>query len=255
MESVRKLKILAGVYMGLLLLLLLCVSLMPLIVRHGIAVQRFVIEEETLETFLILALFGISYPLLRGLIGTLRSYRQAAEQALAENASLLSRLAETFQYVGTVNVEIQEMQSVLGGIDCYPQSRKEFQRCLERLAVKAMAIIGAPWVVIRIIDRQRGRTLKECAAQRRKGVLPLATLGNRDILENRPIENRAKVILQPKNIDLLAVCIFSAHPAGDVERLLLSAILNQCLMLFLLNRCGCFQPPAPPKTVEKEGVP
>jgi len=249
MEDVRKLKVLAGIYLGLLLLLLLCVSLTPLIVRHGIGVRTFVIEEETLETLLILGILGVSYLLLRALLSTLRSYRRAAEKAFQENASLLSRLAEAFRYVGTVNVEIQEMHSVLGGIDCYPRSRKEFRRCLARLAARAMTITGAPWSVIRIIDR-RGRTVRECGAERKRGVRPPATIGNRDILAGGCIEGLASVRLQPQNLDLIAVCLFPTPSPGEAARLLLTMILNQCRMLFLLFQCGCFQPTAPPDAIE-----
>jgi hypothetical protein len=242
MESIRKLKLLAGVYVSLLLFLLVCVILMPLIIRHGIAPsQSFVIEEETLEALLILCLFGISYLLLRGLLRTQRSYRRAAEQASQENASLLSRLAEAFQYIGTVNVEIHEIQSVLGGIDCYPRNKREFRHCLKRLAGKAMAITGAPWVVIRIIDPRRGRTVKECAAERREGALPAVTMGNRDILDGRRIEGFACIMLRPKKIGLRTVCVFPTQSISEAEHLLLTAILSQFEMLFLLHRSGCLQ--------------
>jgi len=252
MESLRKFKLLSGVTVCLLLILLLCVVLTPLIIRHGVAAgPTFVIEEETLETLLILGLFLISFLLMRGLLSTLRSYRRAAEQASQENASLLSRLAEAFQYIGTVNVEIHEIQSVLGGIDCYPRSRREFRRCLERLAYKAMAITGAPWVVIRIIDPRRGRTVKECTSERRKGALPAVTMGNRDILEGRPVEGFASVVFQPVNLDLLTACVFPTQSLTETERLLLTAILSQYVILFLLHRSGCLQPTTVHKTIER----
>ena len=253
MDSIRKLKLLARVYMSLLLLLLACVILTPLIIRHGIAAaQTYVIEEETLESLLILSLFGISTLLLRGLFGTLRSYRQAAEQVSQENASLLLRLAEAFQYIGTVNVEIHEMQAVLGGIECYPRNKREFQRCLKHLAGKAMSITGAAWVVIRIIDPRHARTLKECAAERRGGGLPAVTMGNRDILEGRPIEGFASVRLPSKNLNLLTVCIFPTQPPTGAEHLLLTAILSQFEMLFLLHRSGGLQLPPLIMPSEKE---
>lgn len=243
MKSIRKLKLLAGVYVSILLLLLVCVSLMPLIIRHGFAATRtFIIEEETLETLLIVMLFAISYLLLRGLLSTLRSYRHAADQAARENTTLVARLADAFKYIGTVNVEIQEIQSVLCGTGCYPQSRREFRRCLDGLATKAMAITGSPWIVIRVIDHRLCRTVKECRAERRKGTLPAVTMGNRDLLEGRRIEGFAAIALPPDNLDLLTVCILPNRSFADAERLLLMAILNQFKILLLLHRSGCLHP-------------
>jgi hypothetical protein len=216
---------------------------MPLIIRNGISTAKsLIIEEDVLETLLILFLFGLSFLLLRGLLDTLQAYRHAADCAAHENTTLMARLAEAFKYIGTVNVEIQEIESVLCGIDCYPRSRKEFRRCYDHLAAKAMAITGSPWVVIRVIDRPRCRTLKECRVERRKGILPTVTIGNRDILERRRVDGSAVVALTPKNLDLLAACILPDRPRSGPEQLLLTAILNQVVMLFLLQRAGCFQP-------------
>jgi hypothetical protein len=182
----------------------------------------------------------------------LKRYRQAAEHAAEENATLLSRLAEAFKYIGSVNVEIQEIRSILCGIDCHPRSRKEFQRCLDRLATKAMAIAGSDWLVIRVIDGCDGRTVKECTAQRRKGARPPATMGNRDILEGRRIEGIVAIGLQPRNFDLLTVCLLPAPPLAEAERLLVTVVLNQFEMLYRLHRAGCRPHPARLATNEKE---
>jgi len=255
MESVRKLKILAGVYLSVLLVLLLCVCMTPLVIQHGISTglpHKLIIEEETLETLLIVTLFGISFLLLRGFMRTLKTYRLAADQVAEENATLLSRLAEAFTYIGTVNVEIHEIQSVLCGIDGYPQSKKEFKRCLDRLTVKAMAIAGTPWIAIRVIDRGCGRTIKEHAVERQKGALPLVTMGNRDILDGRRVEGFETIRSRQKNLDLLTVCILPNRPLSEAERVLLTAILKQVEMLLLLDHAGCITHSARHAAIEKE---
>lgn len=248
METVRKLKFLAGVYVSVLLVLLLCVCLTPLLIQHGISAGRahkLIIEEETLETLLIVTLFGISYLFLRGFMRTLKAYRQAADQVAEENATLLSRLTEAFSYIGTVNVEIHEIQSVLCGIEGYPQSKNEFKRCLHRLAIKAMTIAGTSWLVIRVIDRGGGRTVKEHAVERQKGALPPVTMGNRDILAGRHINGLEIIGSRQSNLDLLTVCIFPNRPLSEAERVLLTAILKQVELLFLLHRTGDIPPAVP----------
>ena len=58
METIAKLKFLIGFYLAVLFFLLLCVVSTPLIIRHGLSLSsKFIIEEETFESTLIIVLF------------------------------------------------------------------------------------------------------------------------------------------------------------------------------------------------------
>ena len=106
--------------------MLLSVIAMPLMIQHGIPVTReFIIEEGTLTTILIIILLGISYYILKGFKHTLKAHERAVYRAGEERSSLVSRLTEAFNYIGTVNVELQAVQSFLCGIEHYPQTRRE----------------------------------------------------------------------------------------------------------------------------------
>jgi hypothetical protein len=240
MNTIQKLKYLSRFYLTVLLVLLLCASVTPLVIRHGISVtRRFIIEEDVLESALIIILFGISYLILRGFNHTLKAYDRAVERAGEENCRLASRLTEAFSYIGTVNVEIQEIQSILCGVECYPQTQKEFKRFLDRLATKAMAVAGTPWILLRIISRCSGRTVTECAIERRQGALPPVAMGNRAILEGRHVEGMTAIGSRGRNLDLLTVCILPAPSIPDDAAVLITAITNQIEMLFMLYRAGC----------------
>lgn len=169
MESIRKYKKFVTFYLSALFLLLLCVIATPMLIRHNLSVTReFIIEEEVLETVLIIVLFGASWFILRAFKRSMISYKQAVSQAGAEKSKLVSRLSEAFSYIGTVNVEIQQIQSILCRIDHYPQTRRELKQIVHGLAAKAMSITGTPWIVIRIIVRSRCRTAYEYSVERQK---------------------------------------------------------------------------------------
>ncbi len=243
MESVWKPNYLIGFYFSTLLVLLLCVSTTPLLIRHGIAItDRFMIEEDVLETVMILVLFGISFLVMIRMMNRLNSYEQAAERAVYEKSKLVSRLAEAFQYIGRVNVEIQEIESVLGGVAFYPQSKKEFRALVDKLALKAMTIAAAPWLVVRIIDRDSGQTVNEHAVQHPGTMLPSVTMGNRAILDGARIDGLHIIGPRQQNLDLLTVMIFPAAILSNEKNILLAAILNQIEMLFILYRAGCIKP-------------
>ncbi len=240
MKVVQKLKFLIGFYLGALVFLLLSVISIPMVIQHGLSVTRkFIIEEEIIETALIAILFVISYLILRLFKHTLKVHERAVHRAGEEKSKLVSRLAEAFKYIGSVNVELQEIQSILCGVERYPSTKREFKRLIYFLATKNMTVAGTPWVIIRMISRCSGRTVKEYAIERRKGVLPSATIGNREILEDRHVGGLRTIGSHQKNLDILTVCILPTIRLSEEENLLITAITNQIEMFFLIYRAGC----------------
>ena len=253
MKSEKRLKTLIGFHVSVLFILLLCVIATPLVIRHSISItSRFIIEEEYFESILIILLFAFSYLILRGFKRTLDAYAQAAARAGEDKSRLVSQLAEAFSYIGTVNVEIQEIQSIYCGVACYPQTQKELKQLLNRLATKAMAIAGTPWIIIRMISRYSGRTVKEVAIERRRGVLPSSAVGNRAILEGCHVDGLTTICSRRENIDLLTVCVLPETTMGKDETVLITAITNQIEMLFMLFRSGVLHQQMITKESKKE---
>ena len=89
-----------------------------------------------------------------------------------------------------------------------------------------------------MISRCSGRTIKEFAMERQSGLLPSATLGNRAILEGRPVNGLRAISVRQKNLDQLTVCILPEVPFSDEQTILITAILNQIEMFILLYRKG-----------------
>lgn len=253
METLHKYRVLIGFYLSILLFLLLCVIATPLMIRHGILYTHdIIIGEETFETALIVALFGISFFIIRSFLHTLKTYQREMDRVGKEKSRLVSRLAEAFNYIGTVNVEMQEIESVLCGVACYPQNKREFGKLVDRLAAKAMTVAAVPWLVVRVIDRHNGKTAYEHAIQRLNGSLPSATLGNRAILDGRRAEGVHTIGSRQCNLDLVTVFILPETEMTEERTVLLMAILNQIEMLFMLYRAGCLKPVSSPDTPKKE---
>ncbi len=103
MKTVKKLNLIIVFYLGVLVLLLLSVIAIPLVIQHGLSITRtFIIEEEILETALIVILFCISYFILKRFQHTLKAYKDAIDRAGEDKSVIVSRLAEAFNYIGTV---------------------------------------------------------------------------------------------------------------------------------------------------------
>jgi hypothetical protein len=240
MGNVKKLKRLIAFYLLVLVFLLMCVMAMPLIIRHGLSVaNHFVIEEQNLETALIVLLIGVSLFILRGFKHTLGDYERAAKRAGMDKSRLMSRLADAFSYIGTVNAEIKEIESIICGVTHYPQTKREFKQILDQLGGKVMAVAGSPWLVVRMISRSSGRTVKEHFVEAHKGALPPATVGNREILEGRRVDGFRAIGPRQQNLDLLTVCILPVTPLSEEDIVLITAVANQIEMMFLIYRDGC----------------
>lgn len=239
MESVKQIKSLIVVYLVLMTFLLLCVAVTPLLIRHGLAVRgHLIIEEEFLETVLIAAILCFSYLILKAYRRTLNAYRRAVARAGEEKSKLVSRLVDAFSYIGSVNVGIKEIQSVVCGWNHYPQTRKEFKQFLQGLTAKVMTAAGAPWIVVRIVDPGSGRTIKEFTARSPGAAVPPATIGNRALMEGAWVEGYRAIGVRHKNPDMLTVCIFSATPLSEEQIVLVRAAAKEIEMVFMLYRAG-----------------
>lgn len=241
MEIIRKRNIIVGVYFSLLFILLLSVCITPLMIKRGVPLRSFIIKEDTLETILIVTLFGISFLILRGFLKAISSYRLAVVQAGKEKSRLMSRLAEAFNYIGTVNVEIAQIEAVLCGVECYPRSKREFRRVLDQMAVKAMTVASVPWLEVRMIHRHSGHTESQHAVQRPGSVLPSVTIGNRAILKGHQVDGLQVVATRQSNLDLFTVFILPVVDLTEEQSILIGAVLNQIEMLFMLQRTGCLK--------------
>lgn len=113
----------------LMVFLMMVIAATPLLIRQGLAINgHLIIQEEFLETALIMVIIGLSYLILNACQRFLDAYRRAVNRAGEEKSKLVSRLVDAFNYFGSVKVGIKEIQSVVCECDHYPQTRKEFNQ-------------------------------------------------------------------------------------------------------------------------------
>ena len=239
MQTTRKFKFLVFVYLGILAFVLLAVMATPLIIQFGVSVTReFIIEEDIVETALIIILLGISCLIFRRFRQALESYEHRVLNTGEENSRLMVRLADASSYIGTMNVELEEIKAIVCGTERYPQSKNELKRYMDHLVAASMTVAGTAWAVVRIVSRDSGQTVKEYAAVRPHQTLPPATMGNREILENQHVEGLRAVGSRQKNLDLHTVCILPRTDFSEKEIILIRAVIAQIELFFLLYRAG-----------------
>ncbi len=215
--------------------LLLAVAAAPLLVSRGVALtQSVVIEEDVAEVLAIILLMGLS-------AASWRIYRRQLQRLIREMQDstrlcrrLETRLADAFGYIGTVNVEIKEIESSLCQLRRYPASRKEFQGLLRDLAQRAMVIAGSEWAIVRVMDRRNFRTLREAVQQRAGSPRPAIAISNRSLVENPGVEGFSVVKTGAENLPLRTALVFPVKRLQTQDRILVSAIAGEIEMLFLI---------------------
>ena len=236
MSVQTKIKKLLLLYFFALAILLLFLLATPLLIQRGLTItQRFFIEEAMVESILIFILLSVSFIIFRRFTGLLNVYQCMADQSGAEKTTMVSRLSEAFNYIGTVNVEIRKIHNILNSIETYPRTKKEFKAFLKWMSVKIMDFTGSPWVVIRLIDKHCGRTITEhIEMDQERGQLPF-NISNRAVKEERPVKDFRTIRSCPHKQTLLTVCILSTMALSEDTLVLTTILLNQIQMIYLLT--------------------
>ena len=87
--------------------------------------------------------------------------RDELDRLKHDKGALERRLNEAFHYIGTVNIQIEEIRSVFSDIRKFPENKRDFHSILQFMAEKALCMVNAAWVLFRIVDTQNLDTLSE----------------------------------------------------------------------------------------------
>lgn len=228
-------KFLKFTYVGTIALLFSAVVFTPVFIRHHFLLfKKYVIQEDTLEAILILILLLIAYLISNIYNKELKKYWQETCRLNRDNSDLSNRLTDAFKYIGGVNVQIQEIQSIFCELKRYPATENAFKEDLALFARKVLGIVNVDWVMIRIICQNNLRTLKEHLESRKNVNFINKGISNKAIVANRSIDGCSIVASRHDNSAIMGVCVLPKKSLNEEEKILVEAITNQIEMLYLI---------------------
>jgi hypothetical protein len=231
LSKIRRLEIF---YMATIGVLMIIVVSTPFFVRRWIAeTNRLLGEQEVMETLLIAVLLSLAYTLSRIYKAIIKTHREEIQRLAMNNTTLQCRLTEAFNYIGNVNVQLQEIRSAFSLLNRLPQNRNDFKNLLRVFAQKALTIANTDWLAVRIIDRQSLRTVIEHLESRRKGIALNPHIANKSIVEGEPIAGLVVIRCENENLDTTVACIFSRNELTWEEKTLLEAIAGEIELFFI----------------------
>jgi hypothetical protein len=226
----RKARLLERTYLAILGMILLLIILTPYIIRSGFTV----LEEELVEVAAIILLLGVGYAVLL-------LYRREAARNLKEanrlkrdKGDLKNQLSEAFSYIGTVNIQIQQIRSLFSDIKKFPENKKDFLHILQLVADRTLCMVSADWILFRIIDTRNLNTLREYTERRGNAAPMNCKISNRALASKEKFEVLTVVESEQENFHIRTFCIIPKKKISGDQKIFIKAAVNQLEMLFLI---------------------
>ena len=223
-------KLLERTYFWILVAIFLLIVFTPYIIRSGFTL----LEEEIAEVAAIALLFMVGYVVLFAYRKEVNDNRNEVKRLKQAKGTLENRLSEAFSYIGTVNIQIEEIKSVFSEMRNFPENKRDFQSVLQFLAERTLSMVNAEWVVFRIIHTEDLDTLSEYSETRGNALLLKHKISNRALASNEEFDGLSVVGSAQENFHVKTFCIIPKEKLSSEGKIFIRAVVNQLEMLFIV---------------------
>jgi len=223
------------IYFGLLGSLVLLIIFTPLLVNRGISI----FDEELLEAVVSALLFGVGLLIYSLYQREIKKHQKSLEESL--------------NYIGNINLQIDQVRSIFNGLKKYPESKNDFKNIFKFLAGKALGIVSAEWILFRVVQTENVKTLSEFFQARGKMAIVKHEISNKNLVQDKRCEGCTVVESKQDNFNIQAYCVIPEVISNEQE-ILLQAIVNNLAMLYLIFNSGYYKNNSNGNGIEKEKI-
>jgi len=235
----------------LMLILFLFVAATIIIIRDGINItQDYLIEEDYVEVFVIIVLFIFSYLLFYLYKWEIKKRDSKIGRIEKTSRNYQEQLDEAFKYIGQTNVELQTIKEAFAERGM-PHEKSELKRILNFLTEKAMAILASEWAVLRLLEIDGGRIIRESMAARDPGSFSKPEISSRGLLAGRQNKEQLFITTDSNDLTIKAFFVFPERHLNRDQKMLVKAIAGEVEMIYVIyssnllkQRSGPFPSPA-----------
>lgn len=211
-----------------IILFLIAINVFVIIITPLFSFSLWGLSEEASEVSLITCLF-----LLIGLL--LGFYSRELNKYKKQQDDLEERLRETFKYIGSINLQLEEMKKVFSRVNKYPESKKDIQALFVHTAERILGIINVDWVMLKIIDIKNGNQLHEYFISRGNKKIEKIKIDNKELLSGECSFGSCSIVKSnQENFNIKAFCVLPEVAKNDNQEFLINSIVNQLEMLFII---------------------
>ncbi|MFC1863044.1 hypothetical protein ACFL1Z_03730 [Thermodesulfobacteriota bacterium] len=226
----KKIKFLEKMYLLILLSIFLLIVFTPYIIKSGFTV----FDEQLVEGTAIILLFAVGYAVLFLYQKEVSRNFTELNRLRLNKETIENQLAEAFKYIGNVNIQLEEIESVFSDLQKFPENKKDIGQILQFLAKRTLNMVNAEWVLFRIIDTRSLDTLGEYSEMRGDTVSHKHRISNRVLASNGRLEKLTVVGSKQENSQIRTFCIIPKEKISRDVELFIKAVVNQLEMLFLI---------------------
>jgi len=222
-------------YVFIYVILFALIIYIPTLINGPVHItNKLILEEETIEGSLLGMLFILSIIILNLYKREVFRHKELISKINHDKKRVEERLIHADQYIGMVNAQIQEINSIFNRIDKYPETKADLKNSFRFFGERVLGIVNIDWVLFRIINSDTQRTIMERFETRQGCMLSCPQVSNKMIIENQPIVPFTSVISNPENLNILAFCILPVDTIHDEQRIVIQAIINEITKLFVI---------------------
>jgi len=145
-----------------------------------------------------------------------------------------NRLSISDEYIGMANVHIQELNSIYDNIDNYPKLKAELKKTFSYYGIKILKIIHSDWALIRIINCNTHCTIFENINTKDKLQINYPNISNKTIIEDNHLSSYTSVIYNPKNLNILVLCVLPVDKISNDERIVVQSLVDELTKLYVI---------------------
>jgi len=210
------------------ILFLIIINIIVIIITPFFNVKFSGFSDEVSETVFISSLFLLMAILFSFYSREVNKYKKQQEE-------LEDRLRETFKYIGSINLQIEEMKKVFSSVNKYPESKKDIQALFVHTAERILGMINADWVLLKIVDIRSGNNLHEYFISRGNKKIDKIKVENKELLSGECSFGQCSIVKSnQENFNIKAFCILPVAAKDDNQEFLINSIVNQLEMLFII---------------------
>lgn len=203
--------------------------------------EKLVFREDTIEGSLLCVLFLLSILILNLYKGEVYKHKEQIKKANKDKMAIADRLHSSDQYIGMLNVQINEIKSIFNSISKYPETKAELKETYRFFGKRILGIVNSNWVLIRIINCDSQRTIGEHFEIRHSYSADYPHISNRMIIEDKTIPLFTSVISNPENLNILVFCIMPVDKINKDQRIFIQAIINEITKMFVILQSSLYK--------------
>jgi hypothetical protein len=207
----------------------------PTLIKGSVNLSsKLILEEDTVEGFLLLILFIMGILTFNLFRREVDKQKELINKINDEKRKVEVRLTDSEQYIGITNVQIQEIKYIFNSLDKFPRTKDDLNKIFHFYGERVIGITNSEWVLFRIIDRYNQKTICDHFVPRKGFSNGYPHVSNKMILERQSILPFSYIISNTINLNILVFCVIPVEKVNNDQHVFIQAILNEITKLYVI---------------------